>query len=89
MFIIPLPTKALFALNKGTGKLVAVPLFDIYDNPAKYGPVISALPSMLSRFKLTLVGSLVGSELAVVTKAPSLDVVQKEEQQEYQQDQWH
>lgn len=28
---------------------MAVPLFDLYDNSAKYGPVISALPSQLSR----------------------------------------
>lgn len=82
IFIVPLPEKALFALIKGTGKLVAVPLFDLYDNPAKYGPVISALPSMLSRFKLTLVGSQ-----AVITQAPSLDIPTKEEQQDYQQDQ--
>jgi cleavage and polyadenylation specificity factor subunit 5 len=82
IFIIPLPEKALFALIKGCGKLVAVPLFDLYDNPAKYGPLISALPSMLSRFKLTLVGS----QQTVNTQAPSLELVPKDEQQE---EQWH
>eukprot|EP00955_Chlamydomonas_euryale_P098077 365123-Chlamydomonas_euryale.AAC.17 len=30
-------------------KLVAVPLFEIYDNPGRYGPLISAIPAMLSR----------------------------------------
>ena len=31
-------------------KLVADPLFEIYDNSAGYGPVIASLPQNLSRF---------------------------------------
>lgn len=30
-------------------KLVAVPLFDLYDNPGRYGPVLASLPALLSR----------------------------------------
>jgi hypothetical protein len=32
-------------------KLVAVPIFELYDNPGRYGPIIAALPSMLSRWE--------------------------------------
>ncbi len=38
-------------------KLIAVPLFELYENTARFGMVISALPHILSRFKLTLAGS--------------------------------
>lgn len=31
-------------------KLIAVPLFELYDNVAHYGPQLSALPHILSRF---------------------------------------
>ena len=31
-------------------KLVAAPLFELYDNSNGYGPVISTLPQNLSRF---------------------------------------
>mgnify|MGYP001800228858 FL=1 len=39
---------ALFAVPKNY-KLVAAPLFELYDNAACYGPVIASLPSALSR----------------------------------------
>jgi cleavage and polyadenylation specificity factor subunit 5 len=29
--------------------LVAVPLFELHDNAARYGPINAALPAMLSR----------------------------------------
>jgi cleavage and polyadenylation specificity factor subunit 5 len=50
-------------------KLVAVPLFELHENAARYGPIISALPHLLSRFKLILVGSSV----AIPAAAPSAD----------------
>jgi len=31
-------------------KLLAVPLFELYDNSARYGPQLAALPHLLSRF---------------------------------------
>jgi hypothetical protein len=37
--------------------LVAVPLFELYDNYSRYGPVIASIPSMLSRCD-TLIRSL-------------------------------
>ncbi len=35
-------------------KLLAVPLFEIHNNTAKFGPVIAAVPTLLSRFHLNL-----------------------------------
>lgn len=30
-------------------KLLAIPLFELYDNAARYGPQLSAIPHLLSR----------------------------------------
>ncbi len=38
-------------------KLLAVPLFEVHDNTARFGPVIAALPHLLSRFRLTMAGA--------------------------------
>lgn len=40
-------------------KLLAVPLFELHDNMAKFGPVIAAIPQLMSRFKLNLSGQTV------------------------------
>ncbi|EDS42487.1 pre-mRNA cleavage factor im, 25kD subunit [Culex quinquefasciatus] len=42
-------SKALFAVPKNY-KLVAAPLFELYDNSQGYGPIISSLPQALCRF---------------------------------------
>jgi cleavage and polyadenylation specificity factor subunit 5 len=31
-------------------KLLAVPLFELYDNAQRYGPALSAIPHLLSRY---------------------------------------
>ncbi|KAB0337075.1 hypothetical protein E2I00_011999 [Balaenoptera physalus] len=49
LFLVQLQEKALFAFLKNC-ELVATPLFDLYDNTPRYGPVISSLPQLLSRF---------------------------------------
>ncbi|XP_074598291.1 cleavage and polyadenylation specificity factor subunit 5 [Brevipalpus obovatus] len=49
LFLVQLPEKALFAVPKNY-KLVAAPLFELYDNAQGYGPIISSLPQALSRF---------------------------------------
>jgi len=51
MYLVQLPNQALFAVPKNY-KLVAAPLFELYDNSAGYGPVISSLPQVLSRFDI-------------------------------------
>jgi cleavage and polyadenylation specificity factor subunit 5 len=47
--LVQLPEKAMFAVPRNH-KLVAAPLFELYDNATGYGPVISSLPQTLSRF---------------------------------------
>eukprot|EP01094_Clydonella_sp_ATCC50884_P025857 TRINITY_DN6940_c0_g1_i1.p1 TRINITY_DN6940_c0_g1~~TRINITY_DN6940_c0_g1_i1.p1 ORF type:complete len:200 (+),score=50.47 TRINITY_DN6940_c0_g1_i1:168-767(+) len=49
VFLVPLPDKCYFAVPKNL-KLLAVPLFDLYENAQRYGPVIAGLPQLLSRF---------------------------------------
>lgn len=39
----------VFAVPKNL-KLLAVPLFELYDNASRYGPIISTIPLALSRF---------------------------------------
>jgi len=53
IFIVPLPEKCYFSVPRNL-KLMAVPLFELYENMPRYGPVISALPQMLSRFHFTM-----------------------------------
>lgn len=36
-------------------KLLAVPLFELYDNTARYGPQLSAIPHYLSRYRFEFV----------------------------------
>lgn len=49
LFLVQLQEKALFAVPKNY-KLVAAPLFELYDNAQGYGPIISSLPQALCRF---------------------------------------
>ncbi|GAB5366990.1 hypothetical protein AAMO2058_001191300 [Amorphochlora amoebiformis] len=53
LFLIPLPEKCLFVVPSNL-KLRAVPLFELYDNANRYGPVISSLPQLLSRFHFNI-----------------------------------
>ncbi|PRP78912.1 hypothetical protein PROFUN_13288 [Planoprotostelium fungivorum] len=52
LFVVPLPQRCGFTLPKNI-KLVAVPLFELYDNGRHYGPIISSIPQMLGRFNLS------------------------------------
>ena len=36
-------------------KLLAVPLFELYDNTARYGPQLSAIPHYLSRYNFEFI----------------------------------
>lgn len=36
-------------------KLLAVPLFELYDNSQRYGPQLSAIPHLLSRYNFEFV----------------------------------
>jgi len=49
LFVVTLPEHCIFAVPKNL-KLLAVPLFELYDNAQRYGPIISSIPVMLGRF---------------------------------------
>ena len=51
LYLVQLPEKCYLAVPKNY-RLVAVPLFEIYDHMQRYGPVISAIPQLLSRFNI-------------------------------------
>eukprot|EP00282_Hemiselmis_andersenii_P017352 CAMPEP_0114134112 /NCGR_PEP_ID=MMETSP0043_2-20121206/13980_1 /TAXON_ID=464988 /ORGANISM="Hemiselmis andersenii, Strain CCMP644" /LENGTH=148 /DNA_ID=CAMNT_0001227723 /DNA_START=12 /DNA_END=458 /DNA_ORIENTATION=+ len=52
--LVRLPETCTFAIPTDKN-LVAVPLFDLFDNTARYGPVIASLPQKLSRFTVNYV----------------------------------
>ena len=51
-------------------KLLAVPLFELYDNTGRYGPQLSAIPHLLSRYNFEFVDEA-GN---VTSRTPGLDV---------------
>ncbi|GFR52624.1 hypothetical protein Agub_g15212 [Astrephomene gubernaculifera] len=53
LLVVQLPERCVFAVPKNM-KLVAVPVFELYDNLPRYGPIISAVPAVLSRLRLNL-----------------------------------
>lgn len=48
------PTTEVLSVPKNM-KLLAVPLFELYDNSQRYGPQLSAIPHLLSRYKFEFV----------------------------------
>eukprot|EP00897_Mesotaenium_endlicherianum_P004937 jgi/Mesen1/4471/ME000228S03435 len=53
LYVVLLSEKQYFAIPKNL-KILAVPLFELYDNVQRYGPVISAIPLQLSRCSFNL-----------------------------------
>ncbi len=39
-------------------RLIAVPLYELYDNAANFGRVIAAVPHMIGRFRLNMAGAV-------------------------------
>ncbi|KAJ0985507.1 hypothetical protein J5N97_003863 [Dioscorea zingiberensis] len=54
LFLVRLPISRKFCVPKHM-KLLAVPLFQVHDNCQTYGPVISGIPHMLSKFSLNII----------------------------------
>ena len=54
LYLIHLPETKLLSVPKNM-KLLAVPLFELYDNTARYGPQLSAIPHYLSRYRFECV----------------------------------
>eukprot|EP01104_Vermistella_antarctica_P011044 TRINITY_DN302_c0_g1_i1.p1 TRINITY_DN302_c0_g1~~TRINITY_DN302_c0_g1_i1.p1 ORF type:complete len:337 (+),score=104.67 TRINITY_DN302_c0_g1_i1:151-1161(+) len=53
-FVVHMPERYTFAVPSNL-KIVAVPLFELYDNPYRYGTLVAAIPQLLSRFNLVCV----------------------------------
>jgi hypothetical protein len=69
LFAVRLPERAFLAVPKNH-RLIAVPLFEVYDHVSRYGPVIAALPAALSRFSFVLAARAdAGGAAAVVAPA--------------------
>jgi cleavage and polyadenylation specificity factor subunit 5 len=54
LYLIHLPETKLLSVPKNM-KLLAVPLFELYDNTARYGAQLSAIPHYLSRYRFECV----------------------------------
>lgn len=54
-FITPLTRYAEVLAVPKNMKLLAIPLFELYDNAARYGPQLSAIPHLLSRYVLPFI----------------------------------
>ena len=54
MYLIQLPKSKVLSVPKNM-KLLAVPLFELYDNTARYGPQLAAIPHLLSRYSFEFV----------------------------------
>ncbi|KAF3933081.1 hypothetical protein ABW20_dc0109025 [Dactylellina cionopaga] len=54
LYFIHLPRSKVLSVPKNM-KLLAVPLFELYDNTARYGPQLSAIPHLLSRYNFEFV----------------------------------
>lgn len=49
IFLVHLEPTVYFHLYREDTELVAVPLFELYENTGKYGPILASLPVLLSR----------------------------------------
>ncbi|KAG8628352.1 hypothetical protein KVT40_004225 [Elsinoe batatas] len=54
LYLIQLPKTKVLSVPKNM-KLLAVPLFELYDNTQRYGPQLSAIPHLLSRYNFEFV----------------------------------
>jgi len=54
LYLIHLPPNKVLSVPKNM-KLLAVPLFELYDNTARYGPQLSAIPHYLSKYRFEFV----------------------------------
>lgn len=54
LYLIQLPSTKVLSVPKNM-KLLAVPLYELYDNSARYGPQLSAIPHYLSRYHFEFV----------------------------------
>ncbi|KAK9786276.1 hypothetical protein WJX73_007734 [Symbiochloris irregularis] len=65
LFLVPMPERCYLAVPKNV-KLVAVPLFELYDNLPRFGMVISQIPIIVSRVRFAM-----ANDQSAVEKRPS------------------
>ncbi|KAK4232109.1 nucleotide hydrolase-domain-containing protein [Podospora fimiseda] len=68
LYLIELPESKTLSVPKNM-KLLAVPLFELYDNTQRYGPQLSAIPHLLSRYNF----EFVDEDGNVVAATPNTD----------------
>lgn len=71
LYFVSLPERCYLAVPRNY-KLVAVPLFELYDNLPRFGLIISAVPMAVSRVRLTMAGAV--EEHAKTEQQPSNEV---------------
>ncbi|EFA80935.1 NUDIX hydrolase family protein [Heterostelium album PN500] len=49
LYVVTLPEKCTFAVPSNL-ELIAVPLFEIYNNSQRYGAIISSIPQLISKY---------------------------------------
>jgi len=54
LYLVQLPRSKVLCVPKNM-RIVAVPLYELYDNTNKYGPQLAAIPHLLSRFNFQFV----------------------------------
>ncbi|XWS72217.1 hypothetical protein CRYUN_Cryun02cG0021100 [Craigia yunnanensis] len=54
LFLVRLPESQKFIVPQNL-KLLAVPLTQVHENPKTYGPIISGLPQLLSKFSINII----------------------------------
>lgn len=89
IFLVLLQEAAQFAVPSNL-KLLAVPLFELYDNPGRYGPTIATLAQALSRFTFHCIPPPMTEGEAAEAAAQAAQQQQQpmdEEQQPAEQDQ--
>lgn len=64
LYLIRLPKSKVLSVPKNM-KLLAVPLFELYDNTQRYGPQLAAIPHLLSRYNFEFVNE--NGEVEAVT----------------------
>ncbi|KAK4192090.1 nucleotide hydrolase-domain-containing protein [Podospora australis] len=75
LYMIQLPETKVLSVPKNM-KLLAVPLFELYDNTQRYGPQLSAIPHLLSRYNF----EFVDENGKVVAQTPNCDYEGREQQ---------
>ncbi|SCZ90553.1 BZ3500_MvSof-1268-A1-R1_Chr1-3g02061 [Microbotryum saponariae] len=53
MYLVQLPEHKVFTVPSNM-KLIAIPLLELYDNAVRYGPLLAAVPHLLSKYRFEI-----------------------------------